>query len=137
MTHLLHFLFIVNLHLGAAARSEVDLSEWLQLPVLGDQGVVSEGGGAVRGWCFLSLDRTSAPTAGVVPVRQLLLWIVQVVADEEPLCVLSLAVGHHAAVQQRYRRKPEEKRQMLETTTSGDHEEVGGRRSEVVLTVRS
>lgn len=42
LTHLFHFFLTVNLHLGTAARSEVDLSEWFQLPILGYQGMVSE-----------------------------------------------------------------------------------------------
>lgn len=39
--HLLHFSFTVNLHMSMVARSEVNLSQWFQLPILGHQGMVS------------------------------------------------------------------------------------------------
>lgn len=52
---------------------------------------------------------TSVERHRSVPIRQLLLRVVKMITDEEPLCILPLAVSHSTAVQQRHWRKPEGK----------------------------
>lgn len=49
--YLLHFFLTVDLHPRTAAGAEVNLSEWLQLPILGYETVVpteDKGGGCHR-----------------------------------------------------------------------------------------
>lgn len=41
-TDLFYFFLTVNLHLGTAARSEVNLSKWFKLAILVYEGMVSE-----------------------------------------------------------------------------------------------
>lgn len=79
-------------------RSEVNLCEWLQLPILGYQGMISEGKRANDDDTRQSQTCDCSSESG--PVRQLLLRLVYVETNEEPLCIFSLAVGHNAAVQQ-------------------------------------
>lgn len=85
LTHLFHFFLTVNLHLGTAAGSEVDLSEWFQLPILGYQGMVSEE--EKSRLCRQSSQHThihdttthcsqSRDSECRIPVRQLLLGVV-------------------------------------------------------------
>lgn len=74
-----------------------------------------------------------------VPIRQLLLGVVYVVTDEEPLCVFSLTIGHHAAVEQWHRRKPEREdiQTVAETARNQKPRVAGARLSDAKRPVQS
>lgn len=55
------------------------------------------------------MHHCSVEGESIIPIRQLLLRVVYIITDEEPLWVFSLTIGYNAAIKQRYWRKPEEK----------------------------